>query len=359
MIGDPLIRYTTASDGVRLAYWTLGEGTPFVMLPSLPHSHIWLEWEQSEWRRGYELAASRGKVVRYDGRGTGLSQRDVTDFSLEAMLRDLEAIMDELGEEPAVIEGVVNTVPVAVAYTVQHPERVSHLILWIPVVDTSVHRNNSMLQAARQVMETDWDMFCETVAHGLLGWDQHEAARKFAQLVRAGITQETARILVPQMHTYNVWDLLPEVRCPTLVLHRPELPMLPPGTAERVAALIPGAQLALFEGTSSAPFVGDWRAIIQAIGAFLGFGLRTPARNSGGRALRLLSMRTEALSAREQQVVELVAEGLTNREIAAELVLAPKTVENHIGRILTKLDLRSRAQLAAYAVERRIGRDTA
>lgn len=347
----PLVRYVSTADGVSIAYWKLGQGPPLVQLPSLPHSHIRMEWETPEWRRGYELAAAERTMVRYDGRGTGLSQRDVYDFSLEAMIADLDAVLGDLGAENVALFGVSNTCPVAIAYAVRYPDRVSDLILWCPVVDASVHRTNPMLQAARHVMETDWEMFSETVAHALVGWSEPEAARRFAGLIRAGITQETALALVPALHEFNVWDQLPRVHCRTLVLHRPGLPLLPPGTAERVAASIPDAQLALFEGSSSVPYVGDWRAIIRAIAGFLGMPLPASGAKTGRRALRLLSMENESLTPRERQVVDLVARGLTNRQIAEELYLSEKTVGNHIGRILVKLDLRSRTQMAVYAVE--------
>jgi DNA-binding CsgD family transcriptional regulator/pimeloyl-ACP methyl ester carboxylesterase len=350
---SPLIRYVETADRVKIAYWVIGTGRPVIHLPALPHTHIQLEWETPEWRRGYELGAMFRRVVRYDSRGTGLSQREVNDFALEAHIRDLEAVVDDLGVDQVTLFGVTNTCPVAIAYTVRHPERVSDLVLWIPVVDTSVHRDNPMLAAARQVMEINWEMFSETVAHSLFGWDESEAARRFAALIRAGITQDTIRVLVPAMHEFNVTDLLPQVRCPTLILHRPECGLLPPGSAERVAATIPNAQLALFEGTSTAPFIGDWRSIIRAIGGFLGVAaLASPnGVHGGGRALRLLNMRNGSLSPREREIAGYVVRGYTNRQIADELFLAPKTVENHVGRILVKLDLRSRAQLAAYAVE--------
>jgi DNA-binding CsgD family transcriptional regulator len=129
------------------------------------------------------------------------------------------------------------------------------------------------------------------------------------------------------------------------------MPLLPPGTVEGVVANIPNAQLALFDGSSSAPYLGDWRAIVRTISGFLGMTPTAILGKTGRRALRLLSMKNESLTARESEVVDLVVRGLTNRQIADELFLASKTVENHVGRILVKLDLRSRTQLAAYAVE--------
>lgn len=346
----PPIRYATTRDGVSIAYWAVGEGPPLVILPAFPHSHIGVEWEQVEYRRGVELGASALTVVRYDGRGLGLSQRDVEDFSMEALLADLEAVIDEVASGPVALQGIINSAPVAVAYAARHPERVSHLLLWCPVIDCSVHLDNPRLQAARQIMATDWETFSLTVAHSLVGWSEPEAARRFAELIRAGISQETALAFVPAMHRLNAREELPDVQCPTLVMHRPDLPLLPPGSVEELTAAIPQAQLALFEGESTAPYIGDWRAIIRAQADFLGVSLGPAAPVPSRRALRLLSMKSEALTPREEGVVELVALGMTNREIAAELHLAEKTVEHHVGRILAKLDLRSRTEVATYAL---------
>lgn len=354
----PAIRYAVTSDEVHIAYWAVGSGPVVVQLPGLPHSHIQMEWEQPEWRRGYELAATATTWVRYDGRGTGLSERNVHDFSGEALLADLEAVVDALGAEQVGLYGVVNTCPVAIAYAVKHPEKVARMMLWIPVVDGSVHKANPMLESARRIVLTDWETFSETVAHGLLGWGETELARRYAKIIRAGIDQETILPMVEQLHALNVWDLLPQVRCPTLVLHRPALKMLPPGTAERVAATIPGATLALFDGSASAPYVGDWRAITRVVAEFLGVQVeRLPQQ--GTRALRLLSMKTDELTQRELEVVELVAQGLTNHEIASQLVLAEKTVEHHVSRVLAKLNLKTRTQIAAYAVQHGLGGKTA
>lgn len=347
------IQYTTTSDGVNIAYRMLGHGPPLIQLPSFPHSHIGKEWELSEFRRGYELAATARTFVRYDGRGTGLSQRDVDDFSMDAMLADLDAVVRAIGVERVALNGAVNSSPIAVAYTARHPETVSHLVLWCPVIDCSIHRANPRLQAARQVMATDWETYVLTVAHSLVGWSEPEAARRFAELVRAGITQETALKLVPAMHEFNATDDLPRVQCPTLVIHRPELSLMPPGSVETIAATIPGARLELFPGASAVPYIGDWRAMVRTEAEFLGVSLarEDPRARAGKRVLRLLSMKSEALTPREAEVADLIARGFTNREIAEELSLAVKTVDNHVGRILVKLDLRSRTEVATHVLQ--------
>jgi DNA-binding CsgD family transcriptional regulator/pimeloyl-ACP methyl ester carboxylesterase len=349
-MGAPLIRYTKTSDGVSIAYWRLGNGAPVVQLPSFPHSHILKEWEIPAQRRMFEMAASDGTFVRYDGRGTGLSQRDVHNFSLDAMLRDLEAVVSVLRSKQVVLSGPVNAGAVAIAYAARNPERVSHLILWSPVVDGSVPRDNDDLRGLRKLAETNWELFIQTVAHALSGWSEGEVALQYAEVVREGITQSTLLKMVAATHEWNVWEELPQVRCPTLVLHRPEMKLIPAGMTERIVAAIPNAQLAFLEGGSAAPYIGDWRAVVRAIYDFMGMAPPRP-RKAAGRALRLFAMKSGALSPREREIVDLVVRGLTNREIAEELYLSQKTVGNHVGRILVKLDLRSRTEMAAYAVE--------
>src|SRR3990170_5041787 len=96
---EPRIQYARTADGVIIAFWTLGEGLPIVHLPPVPWSHIRLEWEDPDYRRWYESLSRKGKLIRYDSRGSGLSQRDVADFSIDAMVADVEAVADRLGLE--------------------------------------------------------------------------------------------------------------------------------------------------------------------------------------------------------------------------------------------------------------------
>ena len=89
---SPLVRFTTTDDGLRIAHWARGDGPLLVSLPALPHSHVVAEWAMPECRRFYEALASGHKLVRYDSRGTGLSERDVPTFSLEGFAFFTEAI---------------------------------------------------------------------------------------------------------------------------------------------------------------------------------------------------------------------------------------------------------------------------
>ena len=127
---EPRIQYAQAADGVSIAFCTAGEGQPLVWLNALPFSHIQLEWQLPDISTWYERLAQRRKFVRYDYRGSGLSDRDVTDYSLDAHVLDLEAVVDRLGLEPFNLFAIFHAGPVAIAYAARHPERVSHLVLW-------------------------------------------------------------------------------------------------------------------------------------------------------------------------------------------------------------------------------------
>src|SRR3972149_7780816 len=119
---EPRIQYAQTADGVSIAYWTLGEGMPIVSMPNAPMSHVQLEWHVPARRRWLERQGQNRMLVRYDCRGSGLSERRVSDYSLDALMLDLEAVVDRLGLGKFALIGWLNTGPVAISYAVRHPE---------------------------------------------------------------------------------------------------------------------------------------------------------------------------------------------------------------------------------------------
>jgi class 3 adenylate cyclase len=268
---EPRIQYTTTADGVSIAFWALGEGVPFVEMPTIPVSHIQMEWQFPQWRRWYESLAQRRKVVRYDCRGAGLSDRDVSDFSLDAYALDLEAVVDRLGLESFVLLSPIHSGPVAIAYAARHPERVSYLVLWHSWAVTH-DAASPQLRALAQLRDTDWHVYSEAVAHTLLGWSEGEPAHRYAELMRECIAQETMKTALCASGGFDVTALLPQVKAPTLVLHRRQLSWLSVDVARGLASRIPNARLALLEGESGAIFLGDTGAALRAINQFMGDG---------------------------------------------------------------------------------------
>jgi class 3 adenylate cyclase/pimeloyl-ACP methyl ester carboxylesterase len=267
---EPRVQYAQTADGVSIAFWTLGEGSPFVEMPSIPFSHIQVEWQRSGPRPWYEGLAQKRKFVRYDNRGSGLSDREVTDYSLDAHVLDLEAVADRLGLEQFDLFAVYHAGPVAIAYAARHPERVSHLFLWCTYARGSDVVRSPLIQTMRGFIRQNWETYTETAAGSLLGWSESEAAHQFAEYIRECITPEAAQAALEATMAFDVTELLPQIRTPTLVLHRRDLRFPDAGVARGLASRIPDASLVVLEGDSMAPYLGDAEGALRAVAGFLG-----------------------------------------------------------------------------------------
>ena len=152
---EPRIQYAKTEDGVSIAFWTLGEGEPAVWINTPPFSHIQLEWQWPVARRAYEKLAQRRRLVRYDGRGSGLSDRDDATFSLETHLLDLEAVVGALGLQRLALLAYGDAGPVAIAYAAQHPEKVTHLVLWATYAQSGFE-DEPDVQGLLALLDRDW-----------------------------------------------------------------------------------------------------------------------------------------------------------------------------------------------------------
>jgi class 3 adenylate cyclase len=266
---EPSIQYAQTADGVSIAFSTLGDGAPLVYAP-LFFSHIQLEWQFTEYRRWYQRLAAKRMLIRYDGRGTGLSDRNVADYSLDANVLDLEAVVDRLGLERFALFGFYHTGLTAIVYAVRHPERVTHLILWHAFARASDYVGSPQVEATHALLDKDWELFTETIAHDRLGWSQGEPADQFAALMRECVTPEYTKVFSQATPEFDITALLPQLRVPTLLLHRRQYSRLPVDIARGVASRIPEARLVLLEGASLAPYLEDTDAVVRAIYEFLG-----------------------------------------------------------------------------------------
>ena len=126
----PRITYARSADGVSLAFTAAGDGPALVFVPWVPFSNLRMEWQNTFLSDIFEQLARRLTVIHYDGRGTGHSQRDVTDLSLDAMVADLEAVIGQVGAAEVSLLGQYNSCPHAIAYAARHPERVKRMALF-------------------------------------------------------------------------------------------------------------------------------------------------------------------------------------------------------------------------------------
>ncbi len=256
------MQYATARDGVRIAFGTAGDGPTLLRVPSLPFSHSQREWENGS--EFYEKLAQKWSVVQFDPRGTGLSERNVEDFSLETRLLDIEAVLDKLGAGPVALHGMGWSGPLVVTYAVQHPERVSHLILDDSHARTEDFMNLPQIRALDQ-LTGQWDMFLEYVAYMIYGYGREEAA-PIVEHLRACVSPEGAQLIFDSARGDDVSELLPMVTQPTLVVQHKETTPQAEEAARELAALIPNARLVMIDGQAA----DDTGRIIHAIADLLG-----------------------------------------------------------------------------------------
>lgn len=346
---QPQIQYTTTSDGVRIAHWTVGDGPPLLHMPPMPFSHIQKEWENPACRAYYRDLAGDLRLVRYDCRGAGLSDRDVTDFSPDAHARDILSVADRLGLERFALLGFGHSGGVAIRFAANYPERVSHLVLWCSYPRAADYGRGPRVKALQSLMDEDWEFWTRAEAFRLSEYEGGKISNWFVEYVRESVTEAGSKAAVSELRKVDVTALMPKVRAPTLVLHRTGIGPITVEMAREITAAIPDSRLMLFDGTWVVPFIGGGtKEITAAINSFV---LETPAAPIAPDAA---AGGAPVLTPRETDVLRLIAAGRTSSEISRELSLSVRTVGRHITNIYTKIGARTRADAAAYALRRRI-----
>ncbi len=256
------MQYATARDGVRIAFGTAGDGPTVLRVPSLPFSHSQREWENGS--EFYEKLAEKWRIVQFDPRGTGLSERNVDDFSLETRLLDIEAVLDKLGTSPVALHGIGWSGPAVVTFAVQNPERVSHLILDDSMARTADFMNMPQIRALDQ-LTGQWDTFLEYLVYMIYGYGREQAA-PIVEHMRGCVSPEVAQLIFNQARGDDVSELLPMVTHPTLVVQHKETTPQAEEAAREIAALVPNARLVMIDGQAA----DDTGRIIHAIADLLG-----------------------------------------------------------------------------------------
>jgi class 3 adenylate cyclase len=239
------VQFCTTSDGVQIAFSVMGEGYPLVLVPGWV-SNIELDMEPGAPGRGYyDAFAEHFMLVRYDKRGTGLSDRNVSDFSLEPRLLDLDAVVARLKLERYALRGMSEGGPVAIAHAVRHPDRVSHLILQ----GTYAHLGKSeTTDALIALVKAEWGLGSATMASLFVPSASKEMQDKFVRYQREGANRADAAAMLAANVEEDVRSLLPQVQAPTLVLHSETDKAVPFEHARRLAGSIPDATLRQYKG---------------------------------------------------------------------------------------------------------------
>jgi pimeloyl-ACP methyl ester carboxylesterase/DNA-binding CsgD family transcriptional regulator len=344
----PQIQYATTPDGVRIAFFLIGKGPPIVHMPPFPLGHLLAEWQNPANRAYFQQLAKTHTLVRYDGRGAGLSSREVTDYSLDAKLSDIEAVAGELGLAQFALLGFGHSGSAAIAYAGRNPERVSHLILWHSYARAADVINVARVEAARSLIEKDWESYAQLEGYRVSGWAGGRAAAWYSEYIKQSVTPDGLVAAYQSIARVDVTNLLPLVQAPTLIIARSASEVLPVEVARNLTAAIPHARLVMLDGSGVIPFPD---VVDEFVGAVTRFVDEPPAV-VGESAPGVMS--GAALTPRETEVLHLLACGRTSREIAGELSLSVRTIGRHITNIYAKIGARTRADATAYAIRHRL-----
>lgn len=274
------IHYTTSSDGTSIAYAVAGEGPPLVKVANYI-SHLEYDWDSPVWRHLLNALSKYHTLIRYDERGTGLSDWKADDLSFEAWVSDLEAVVDTLGLEHFPIYAQSQGGPVAVAYAAKHPEKVSHLILLGTYARGWLHRDLSDEKKEEErtlitLMKIGWGRknpaFRQFFISQLMPEATHEQIESFNEIMRHSAEAEIAAELERNMHLVDVSDYAGHVQAPTIIFHARQDQGVPFGEGRHLASLIPEAQFVSLESknhiiTETEP---AWLTFVSEMYRFLG-----------------------------------------------------------------------------------------
>jgi pimeloyl-ACP methyl ester carboxylesterase/DNA-binding CsgD family transcriptional regulator len=327
--------------GRRVAYAVTGSGPPLVA-PAWWVSHLELDWTDQAFRGFWESAAAGHTLVRYDRLGVGMSDRDVRDedLTLDAEVGLLCAVLDELGLPKVALVGGSSGGCAATALTARFPNRVDRLLLYGAYADGSSIASPEVREAIIAAVRSHWGLGSRVLADLFLGDSSSDEQGRLARYQRAAASPQTAAALLESIYRQDVRSELDDVRAPTLVVHRRGDRAIPYQQGRELAAAIRGATLIPLEGSAHFPWAGDSSSVARALRSVL--APEPPTRPTSGPI-------PVQLSGREREVLALMARGLTDQEMAGQLVLSQHTVHRHVANIRRKLGSGNRTAAVAEA----------
>ena len=349
------IRFCKSPDGARIAYAQDGRGPPMVEVATWLN-HVEYDWKSPIWNARLVELTAHYTFTHYDGRGCGLSDQNPRSLTFDDLVADLEAVVDAAGLKQFILLGCCQGGPVAIAYAARHPERVSHLVLYGAYSRGKLKRNPSQqdideAETMLKVVELGWgrdNPAFRQVFTALLIPDSKPAQYSwFIDMQRMTISPENVVRLMRALDHIDISDLLADVRSPTLVLHSRHDGRIPFAEGHLIAHSIPNAQFVPLESRNHLLLEHQpaWRQFLDETARFV----------RANRAANYAGTEFLELTAREREVLDLIARGLDNMQIAQSLALSEKTVRNHINSIFGKLGTPNRAQAIVRAREAGLG----
>ena len=357
------IRFTRSKGNHRIAYATSGTGPPLVRVGTWL-THLQHDWDNAIWRHWFEYFSEAHTLVRYDPRGCGLSDRDVSDINFEGFVNDLEAVADTIDAESFPLFGMSQGVAVAIEYAARHPDRVSQLLLysggalgWHSAGDDSdIYRQ---WKAREELIRLNWGDDNPAIRSMFVNLFVPDAPAElvdaYTDSARKSASREVAGDIMRVLGEINVLDRLKELDVPTQVFQISEDALVPPLATQTLAESIRDAEfisIASHNHILQADEPG-WQQFVEASRRFLGQAGVESGGDKGNKAEQSKDTDTDdlfaSLSKREREVLEAVAQGQSNGQIADALFISEKTVRNHITHIFSKLDVNSRAEAIVLA----------
>ncbi|HXG37033.1 MAG TPA: alpha/beta fold hydrolase [Dehalococcoidia bacterium] len=270
------IRFCTTSDGVRIAYGTVGEGPPIVKAPNWL-THLEYEWQNPVWRHWWQELAVDHQVIRFDQRGCGLSDWDVEDLSFQSWVRDLETVVEASGVGKFALLGISQGGAVAIEYAVRHPEKVTHLILCGAYTRGWAKRGHSLpeheavLTLIREGWGRDNPIYRQLFTLTFMPEATPEQIHWFNELQRVSTSAPNAARLRTASGQIDVLDRLPLVSVPTLVLHARGDERVPFDQGRQLASLIPNARFVPLDSRNHLTLEDEpaWPRLLAEVRAFL------------------------------------------------------------------------------------------
>lgn len=352
------VRFCRSVDGVGIAFAESGKGPPLVRVANW-FTHLDLDRQSAVWRHWFDVLSEGRTLIRYDPRGSGLSDRNVDDFSLDRWVDDLDAVVECAGLTRFPLIGLCQGGAVAAAYAARHPDRISRLVLYDSYpfgayAQGVPQRPAQEARALAQMIEVGWGKesgaFREIFANLLMPEAGKDALHWIGEMQRRSASARNARLMWDAFNEFDIRDVAADIAAPTLVFHGRRDAMVPFEAGRQLASLIPNARFVPLETPNHIllPREGAWETFCRELADFL-----EPEAAAG----RANDIAFDTLTPREAEVLDGVARGLGNRELAVLLRISEKTVRNHVTTIFFKLDITSRAQAIVAARNAGLGRD--
>jgi DNA-binding CsgD family transcriptional regulator/pimeloyl-ACP methyl ester carboxylesterase len=332
--GEQLIRFFTHRGG-RVAYGITGWGPPLLLDVGRAH-HLEAFWQRPAYRQLVQRLSQRFMVVRWDRPGFGLSDRHRADLSPQGEDALIDGLIGQLGSGEVAAVAAGDAGPPMMRFAARHPGRVSRLGLFGTATDGRALVSGMTSATLELLAGAPAPAIHDAIAAVLAIGSEPDVGPWLASALETSAGVPAMAGLVARLMETDVTGDAAFVRAPTIVLHRAGDPVVSQWTGRAVASRIPGAEFVALDGSAHLVYAGDTDAVVNALSTFfLGDADAEPRQ----------------LSHRELEVAHMVTLGLTNAEIARQLSIRPRTVDAHLEHIRVKLGVRSRAQIAAWAVD--------